>query len=338
MRRSAVVTGEVRQLVAEKRLDVLLLQEPYVRKQSHSHTFYGLGTGMRIAAVRSHHPWAAVATCNPNWDMLFVSQLSTTHCACAEVRAPGFSFHVASCYFQYSDEIEMHLRHLETVFHSLRGKRILVAVDANARSSLWGPQRTDERGAKFEDRIRANGMCVVNRAGQPPTFWTTRGSSFIDVKLASPAMTQFIGDWTVRRDWTTSDHSAVDIRLRVPRVATGGDGCAGLTRFNVRWADWEVFTQSLSDLSRSRLEVLDLASASKVEDMAVTLAGVLTESCEAAMPRKKIFRKSNPWRTPEFPILKKRLYRLKRNLYLHWEPDDPTYLAIKREYRSSSRN
>lgn len=70
---SAVVTSEVRQLVAEKRLDILLLQEPYVRKQNASHTFDGLGTGMRVATVRSQRPMAMVAVCNPHLEMLYVA-------------------------------------------------------------------------------------------------------------------------------------------------------------------------------------------------------------------------------------------------------------------------
>ena len=49
-----------------------------------------------------------------------------------EMQASGL--YVVSCYFQYNDEIEGHLRHLEKVFHSLRSERLIVAVDANARS------------------------------------------------------------------------------------------------------------------------------------------------------------------------------------------------------------
>jgi len=109
-----------------------------------------------------------------------------------EVQTPSFSFYVVSCYFQYSDEIEEHHRHLEMVFRSLRGESLIIGVDANARSSLWGRQETDDRGAKFEDLIRAFGMFVVNDAGQPPTFWTTRGWSFVDVTLASPSINKFI--------------------------------------------------------------------------------------------------------------------------------------------------
>ena len=51
MQRSAVVTGEVRQLIAEKRLDVL--QEPYAGKLGSSGTICGLGLGVRVAKVRS---------------------------------------------------------------------------------------------------------------------------------------------------------------------------------------------------------------------------------------------------------------------------------------------
>jgi len=98
MRRLAVIMGEVRQLVVEKRFHVLLLQEPHFRKQGLSHTFVGLGIGMKVAAVRSQRPWAAVAICNPNFQMVFVSQLGTTHCVCVEVQAPSFSY-VVSCYF-----------------------------------------------------------------------------------------------------------------------------------------------------------------------------------------------------------------------------------------------
>ncbi|KAK2578557.1 hypothetical protein KPH14_011620 [Odynerus spinipes] len=107
-------------------------REPYARKLGKSYTSVGLGTRTRVSASRSEYPWAAVAICNPAFQMISISQLSTPDCACAEVQAPGFSFYVVSHYFQYSDEIEGHLRHHETVFRSPRRKRLLVALDANA--------------------------------------------------------------------------------------------------------------------------------------------------------------------------------------------------------------
>lgn len=66
MARSATVAGEVNQLVAEKRLDVLLLQEPHVLQQGRSWSLVGLGTGVRVAATLTERPWAAVGVSNPD--------------------------------------------------------------------------------------------------------------------------------------------------------------------------------------------------------------------------------------------------------------------------------
>ena len=83
--------------------------------------------------------------------------------------APDFSFYVVSCYFQQRHEIEEHLRHLEKVLIALMGKRLLVSLEANAKSSLWGPQSSDERGVLLDELIQAFGLYVVNDAAQPPS-------------------------------------------------------------------------------------------------------------------------------------------------------------------------
>lgn len=334
MRRSIVVTGEVRSLVSPKRLDVLLLQELNVRKRGQAFAFIGLGTGMRVAAVTADRPWAAVAVCNPAFQILLISQLSTTHCACAEVRAPGFSFYAVSCYFQYSEEIEEHLRHLAKVFRFLRGERILVGMDANARSPLWGDRKLDEKGAKLQEFIRACGCNIINVAGQPPTYWTSWGSSHIDVTLASPSMTQFIGDWKVRADWTSSDHRSVDIRLRVPRVK-GEERRTQNARFDTNRADWERFATNVLELANSRLELAQLESAEEVDRFANLFTGVLVDSCIETMPKKRQFRKSNPWWTKELTILKKTVYRKRRDIQK--ERVESTRLEKWRVYRTSLR-
>lgn len=335
MRRSVAVTGEVRALVAEKRLDVLLLQEPHVRGQRTGHVFYGLGTSMKVAAVRTERPWAAVALCNPDYNLLFVSQLSTTHCVCAEVQAPSFSFYVVSHYFQWSDDIGEHLRHLAMVLRSLRGKRVLIALDANARSALWGPQESNERGTQVERLIQEFDLRVANRIDQGPTFWTTQGSSYIDVTLGSPSMTPFIGEWKIRDNWTTSDHNAVDIRLRAPTAVANAEGAVA-RRFNVKRADWDLFASALIRLSETRLQGLPLSSVEEVETMAKTLTEVLTGACTESMPRKVCYRKSNPWWTRRLTNLKKGVYRLRR-AYIGAR-DELRRREILRDYRTSLRS
>nr|XP_012215484.1 PREDICTED: uncharacterized protein LOC105667926 [Linepithema humile] len=149
---------------------------------------------------------------------------------------------------------------------------------------------------------------ILNDAAQQPTYWTAGGSSYIDVTLSSPTMSQFIGEWKVRHNWTSSDHNSVDVRVRVPKV-TGNDRGAETNRFDTRRADWDRFAENLRDLFRSQLEVLGLQSAEEVELMAQELTVVLQEACKSSMPRKRRFRKSNPWWYRELPVIKKREVR-----------------------------
>lgn len=334
MRGDNKVSSEVRQMIKAKKLDVLLLQEPYVRRSQQTYVLFGLGTSTKVAATRTERPFAAIAICNPSFQMIHISQLSTTHSVCVEVRAPGFSFYAVSHYFQFRDDIEEHLRHLSTVLRSLRGKRVLISLDANARSSLWGPQQTNRRGEQLERLIREFDLQVINDARQPPTFWTTRGSSYIDVTLTSSSMTQFIGKWTVREGWTTSDHNALDIEMRVPKAA-GNDERPRTSRFDANRADWDRFAQILTDLSGTRLEGLPLESSGDVETMAGAVTSVLMDACAESMPRKRLFRRSNPWWTRALTTLKKGVYQ-QRRAYQR-ERDQARRLEILREYRTSLR-
>ena len=45
--------------------------------------------------------------------------------------------------------------------------------------------------------------------------------------------------------------------------------------------------------------------------MATVLTEVLTRACLHSMPRKKPFRKSNPWWTKDVTAMKRKVYRLK---------------------------
>ena len=113
-----------------------------------------------MAIVRSQYPWAAVACSNANFEVSFLSQFSSPLCSCAEVLTPSFSFYVTFCYFQHSDDIEEHLRHLEEVLHSQRRWRLLVSTDANAWSSFCGPQDSYEKGVQVEELFQKFGLHV----------------------------------------------------------------------------------------------------------------------------------------------------------------------------------
>jgi hypothetical protein len=146
MQGASAVTEKVQNLVSAKHLDVLLLQEPYTTYQTRDgqskHTLRGIGRGNREMMKRCINkihmvPRAAIVITNLDFQATFIPQLSTAHCASAEIRASSFSFYAVSCYFQFADSISVkHLSQLEQVLGLLRGKRIIIGVDANAESPL----------------------------------------------------------------------------------------------------------------------------------------------------------------------------------------------------------
>ena len=226
-----------------------------------------------------------------------------------------------SHYFQWSDDIEKHLRHLETVLLLLRGKRVLVAADANERSHLWGPkdQRANSRGRKLESLINSFEIDGVNRVNEGPTYSTTQVASYIDVTLASQSIARLISDkqWRVRDSWTSSDHNAIDIRLQVPEDGVREHGKNALQpgagqRFDTKRADWDRFVGTLKSLSKCRLEEPTLTNKDEVEIMAGTFTSVLLEACTESMPRKRRYRVSSPRWTKELTQFKKKTYASRR--------------------------
>lgn len=55
-------------------------------------------------------------------------------------------------------------RHKEKVLHILRERRLFVQIDVIAKSSLWGPQYSDEGGVQVENVIDVFGLHVMYHA------------------------------------------------------------------------------------------------------------------------------------------------------------------------------
>lgn len=321
---SKVELAEAKQLIGEKKVDVLLLQEPYVVEQpNRGWPITGLGRGVKTAAIRAKRPYAAIAIGNPDFSIIHLAQYSTQHTVCAEIRAPHFSFYVVSQYYQYSKPREEYIDELSRILRRLKGKRVLIGMDANARSKMWGNIRSED-GQLFEDLIRTNDLKVLNDAAQGPTFESLNGSSLIDVTLASPVMRRYVRKWTIQRMWTTGDHYPIEVNLGMPEKERGGrpegEEVNATRRFNVRKANWETFAASLKEESSSRLKDINLDTAEEVEGMAETLAEVLRKACEDSMPKRKPRRATNPWWSEKLQSSRWHVMRARRDYQRERDP------------------
>ncbi|XP_044591429.1 uncharacterized protein LOC123269659 [Cotesia glomerata] len=245
LRNDRAGTLEASQLWEEKRIDVLLLQEPYAAHSNNSFKIPGFGCGTQVAAETRSRLYAAICLANPKYQLLVLSQLSTTHCVYAQIMGPDTSFFVVSAYFQYKDEIEMHLKHLEKVVRALRGKRVSISMDANAKSEKWGSETDDARGKKLGQFIDAHELEITNNAREGPTFESTNGSSYIDVTLVTPKLASSILRWSIKKSWVqNTDHYPIEITLGAKSGEKDG-AQADPKRFNLTLADWEKFDEIL---------------------------------------------------------------------------------------------
>ena len=142
--------------------------------------------------------------------------------------------------------------------------RLIMCLDSNAHSGLFGPSSNNRRGDAFEDFILSHGLLVHNQ-GTIPTFETIRGdrslSSFIDITISLNV--EFLWDWNVSRDFNGSDHNSIHFRIPSDPV----------TYRELRpWkkADWIRFRQKLD----KPFEPPDVMSKRKLDRMVQHLAPV----------------------------------------------------------------
>jgi len=67
----------------------------------------------------------------------------------------------------------------------VKGGRILVAVDSNARSKTWHDVKTNSRGRKMEEYVARKQLHIINEESDRFTFHNSRGLSNIDLTITN---------------------------------------------------------------------------------------------------------------------------------------------------------
>lgn len=124
MRRAKVVTQEARVIGERMGINVMLCQEPYTRGGK----IIGFGGGAKVivGSGPGGTPMAAVIVMNEEIECMLVRQFSNEHCVCVEMNLNGKRVYVISVYFQYGEDVGVHVRFLQGVLENLRGKDVIV--------------------------------------------------------------------------------------------------------------------------------------------------------------------------------------------------------------------
>ncbi len=91
---------------------------------------------------------------------------------------------------------------------------VVMGLDANAWSTLWGSKETNNRGAVLEEFLLQNDLFICN-VGSVPTFVASRTSGTIpDVTVCSIECENLISDWLVNEEDSHSDHRRIEFNLK----------------------------------------------------------------------------------------------------------------------------
>lgn len=120
---------------------------------------------------------------------------------------------IINCYAPPRDDINDTIQEIEEVLETTSYERIVVLGDFNAKSTVWGGNKTDDRGKTLSEFIISKNWYIQNECTSLPTFQTVNGRSWIDVTIISPNLIREVQEWTVLDHPTASDHRYIKISL-----------------------------------------------------------------------------------------------------------------------------
>ena len=189
-------------------------------------------------------------------------------------------------------------------FANDRGIPVILGIDSNAHSTLWGCDEDNKRGQTLEEWIITNQLLVVNK-GNEPTFVRGMAKTIIDITLVSESIAKDISDWIVNKDHKFSDHRRLEYKLKYTSKNVV------YTR-NFRSADWIRFR---TILEKTRSWTPPVIWSRQVLDKEVSnFIGQIRKALEVVCPLRKIEFKKNKgsWWNNELSTLKKKAKRLHR--------------------------
>ena len=89
---------------------------------------------------------------------------------------------------------------------------IIIGMDSNSHSTLWGCDVNNSRGDKLEEWIIQSNLSIVN-SGNEKTYVAPTGSSIIDITLISSEMLPLVKNWRVDLEHNFSDHRKIIYRV-----------------------------------------------------------------------------------------------------------------------------
>ena len=295
---------------------LVLIQEPYLNPKTKSVAFLDTSAG-EIHQAQGSNPRACIRV-DKRLRPWTVPRFTSRDMCTVAITLEDVLYYVCSLYLDIkTDPVSDDLTKLERFCHG-NGVPLIVGMDSNAHSLLWGSKDTNQRGETLESFILEKGFIVLNE-GNTPTFSGGVGNSVIDITLMNTKAYQLLPvvSWKVSSKRSFSDHRYIEIGVE-------GNSQEEPEFRNVRKTDWHLFREKLGTHGLAEVEIL--RSRESVDEAGKLLQRAISEAFDQACPLKKALkRKPNPWWNEELESL--------RNQIRGHGVDEETRRDLIKEYR-----
>lgn len=212
--RSLTACDELLKYFENGKSDIAYVQKPYNRRGQ-----LDLFESHPIRII--NHPrtvctqiWAAIIVFNPELDILAKSHLMSDHFAVASINLPGqVPVDIISGYIQFWISTLIFVDKLSDIVKAL-GTRVIIHIDANARSTRWFRPNTNQNRRLVTDMLDNLRLEVQNQASSGWTYIGPRGRSMINVTACTTELRHKVSNWSCTLNKICcSDHSLIEYAM-----------------------------------------------------------------------------------------------------------------------------
>lgn len=275
----------LRQAMAEMRVDVALISEPYNVPTNNGNW------------VTDKANMAAIQVCGG----YPIQEITSNGCeGFVIVKVNGV--YLCSCYAPPRWSMEEFEAMLDALSGTLLNKRpVVIGGDLNAWAEEWNSRLTNERGQCVLESLAKLDVLTANE-GCVSTFSRDGRESIVDVTFCSPSLYDAL-NWRVCDSFTASDHRAIRFTVGRKQAPTCNRACGGV-QWKLKLLDENLLRETFEWITGG------------VETMTATeLTRAMTNACDAAMPRSnrsRIRRRPAYWWNDEIASLRAKCLKTRR--------------------------
>ena len=210
---------------------------------------------------------------------------------------------------------------LEKLLGDKKGCDILISMDANAHSPMWGSMDSNSRGNMVEEFIFLHDLQVCSK-GSSPTFVGRGTGTAIDITLCTRNLYDYIGRWKGDLRDHLSDHRWINFWLDLETPASSRS-------WAFKKADWGNFS-TLMGVRSSNFRPHRFWTADTLDREVRLLYNDLKSCISKVCPKIRVRHKqANPWWSDDLSKQKRAVRQLQQQVIKH-RADFPLWVQYKK--------